>query len=95
MGSTSQQDMNQQTPTPIMQDPAPQSNYSPHPGMMGQQNLGQMDMANIDPNIGISQLSELASMSSVVPPSQQQQQTQQQQLSASAGGYDDLKHEAL
>ncbi len=94
MGSTSQQDMSQQSPTPMNQNTPSQNNYSPHPSMIGQQNLAQMDMTNIDPNIGIQQLSDLASvgnMSGVVSPSQRQQQLP----TSAGGGYEDLKHDSL
>ena len=62
--------------------------------MIGQQNLAQMDMTNIDPSIGIQQLSDMASvgnMSNLVPPPQRQPQLP----TSAGGGYEDLKNESL
>ena len=64
--------------------------------MMGQQNVAQMDMTNIDPTIGMQQLGNMApvvNMGGMAPPPQRQQQ-QQMQTNA-GGGYEDLKHDQL
>ena len=101
MGGINQQDMSQQSPTPMnphaqVQNPSSPSNYPPHPSMIGQQNVAQMDMTNIDPSISIQGLGNMApmgNMGGMAPPPQRQQQQQMQ--TGAVVGYEDLKNEQL
>ena len=98
MGSMNPPDMSQPSPTPLnqhapqVQSTSPPTNYPPHPSMMGQPTVAQMDMTNIDPSIGIQQMGNMASvgnMGGMAPPPQRQQQMQ----AGVGGGYEELKPE--